>query len=283
MASEFAEKLDKALVDSSTDLRNFVWRGEKKVNAKGKYVQNETRLVDASEDDLRIYYKHCDTMLNNNDLKSPGRRALLAEIEDQRKRCGVEMFYRDAIAKGSSRYAVVDSLKAAVRKAQLNSIEIEDLTLGAFVAVASEFQSLPYEFVIQGGMKTLGRFNRQHITLNFIIKQGIWFSKEERKEYDLLTKKNTEKLDAVKKALKIPSENYHLVFNSRTGLTVKELKSILSLKVKKYDEMSDEQLATLRNKLLFALEDEVYMHIAQWEQRMTQIELVAEYRKINLT
>jgi hypothetical protein len=283
MNTEFGEKLSSAIEKSLSDVNRFVWKGAKQINSKGNFVQEEIRLVDATEEKLREYYQHCLTMLNNTDQKNPGRNILLKEIEDQRNRCGVELFYRDIYKNnGTTRYSVIDALKTAAKNANISTVELKTYKLKDFITVNPDYQNLPYEMVLDGAQKKLGRFNRSHITMSFILKQGLWFSKEEKKHYDQLYKTFSEKLEAVKKDLKIPANTYKLHFDERSGLSVKELKAILPLKVKKYDEMTDEQLLILRNKLLFAFEDMVSLHILQWNTRLKQIEQVANLKGYKL-
>ena len=57
---------------------------------------------------------------------------------------------------------------------------------------------------------------------------------------------------------------------------------MINLKPKKYSALTTDQLVTLRNKVLFKLENEVKFHISQWEERIRQIELVAQTRGISL-
>ena len=67
-----------------------------------------------------------------------------------------------------------------------------------------------------------------------------------------------------------------------TGLNFSELRAMVNLKPKKYSDLTTDQLTVLRNKVLFRLEDEVQFHIEQWQERMRQIELVANERGITL-
>ena len=67
-----------------------------------------------------------------------------------------------------------------------------------------------------------------------------------------------------------------------TGLSFNELRAMVNLKSKKYSELTTDQLTTLRNKVLFKLEDEVMYHIKQWEERIRQIKLVAESKGMTL-
>src|SRR5690606_1788562 len=139
----------------------------------------EIPLSSATPEELKQFHKHSKTMLFNTDKRNPGRVTLLKEISDQRNRCGVELFYRDAKNKGTTAFAIVDALRSAINKAQLNQLEIEELQLGDLMTISSDFAALPAQLVIDGGLDKLGKFDRSHITLTFIIKQGIWLSDEE--------------------------------------------------------------------------------------------------------
>jgi hypothetical protein len=51
---------------------------------------------------------------------------------------------------------------------------------------------------------------------------------------------------------------------------------------KKYMDLTTVQLETLRNRILFDLEETVKNHIAAWERRMAEIEMVAEFKGFKL-
>ena len=46
----------------------------------------------------------------------------------------------------------------------------------------AEFARLPIDVVLEGCLDKLGKFNKQHITLTFILKQGLWFTQQESKD-----------------------------------------------------------------------------------------------------
>jgi hypothetical protein len=51
---------------------------------------------------------------------------------------------------------------------------------------------------------------------------------------------------------------------------------------KKYSELTTIQLETLKNKILFVLEESVIFQINEWKKRMAQIEEVAESKQFRL-
>lgn len=274
--------LNQVPVTEADVLDTYLWKGQKVLNKDGTYEQETVRLVDASDEQLRKFHKHCKTMLFNTDPKFPGRLTLFNIIGDQKDRCGVELFFRHAKENhGSSPYSIVEAIRELLTENNRTMNDVDDLYLGEVVNTSSEYERLPLGLVIDGGLAKLGKFDRKYMTLTFIIDQGIWFTEEERKEYAELYKTGNEKLQAVKEALKIP-DNLRLRFNAATGLSVKEMKSILLLKSKRYNELSTDQLSTLRYKLLLNLENRITEHIAQWNARIGQLEIVAKSRGINL-
>lgn len=281
MSTEFGEQLKAAITKSESDSNNFVWKGQKVKDENGNFTQEEWRLVDVSESQLRDFYLHSKTMLFNVDKKHPGRVNLLKDVYDQKNRCGVELFFRDAEAKKSTRFAIVDALRSAISKGKLSQTEIDNLLLGDILNTNGDYQSLPVKLIIDGGLDKLGRFDRSHITLTFILKQGLWFTKQEYKEFaELLDKSEIKKRELIAEKLGLP-KTVKLYFNAY-GLSFSQLKAMLSLKNKKYSELTTEQLKALRYKILFALEDEIQFHISQWEQRIAQIEQVASEKGITL-
>jgi hypothetical protein len=57
---------------------------------------------------------------------------------------------------------------------------------------------------------------------------------------------------------------------------------MLTLKSKKYSDLTTDQLLTLRNKVLYRFSDEIDYHISQWEERIEQLEKVANMKGFSL-
>lgn len=57
---------------------------------------------------------------------------------------------------------------------------------------------------------------------------------------------------------------------------------MILLRSKKYSELTTDQLKTLRNIILFSLIDESRFHANQWEERLRQIEIIADLKGISL-
>lgn len=111
---------------------------------------------------------------------------------------------------------------------------------------------------------------------------GVYLTPEEMREIDEKDEngKSKSKLEVIKKRLNIKDTVRLNVIPS--GLTYKELRAMLGLKPKKYSELTTDQLITLRNKVLFKLEDEVKFHIHQWEELKRQLSLTFKAKGLQL-
>lgn len=286
--SELGEKLQKAFANEKntkpvetvetvkvTNINDYIWKFPKKNYSE----QEEIKLVDATEDQLRTFYNHCRTMLYNTDPKNLGRVPLLREIEVMRDKCGVELFFRDSEKQGSSRFAIVSAFQQMISKNNLKSPEqrLEYSKLGDVIATESFYEMLPIDLIVQGGLDRLGRFDASPFTISFIIRQGIWLLDDELKNYAGLT--TVPMLGKIKEDLGI-KQDYKLRLDSVNGMSFADIQTALTLRSRKYSDMNSVQLSLLRYKLLSLFENQANFHIGQWKTRMTQIEEVAEKRNI---
>lgn len=276
------EKLAAAIAKKNNDINTFIWKG-RKVEVNGQLVQEEKRLIDCSEEELRTFYNHCESMLYNDSKEFPGRYVLLDIIKDQRERCNAELFLRWLEQEGGvPRYTFLASLRVFLdnnKGIDTKEVFISEALVGE---CPTEFARLPIDIVLEGCLDKLGKFNKQHITLTFILKQGLWFTQQESK--DLTEKTATgefrEKADVAKERLGLkPSVNLYM---TPKGLSFTQLRAMVNLKSKKYSELTTPQLETLRNRILFSLEDEVKFHISQWETRKNQIKMVCDAKGFTL-
>jgi hypothetical protein len=153
-----------------------------------------------------------------------------------------------------------------------------------FDGIPNEFTQIPLSLLIDGCLDRLGAFNKKHITRTFILKQGIWLTPTESKELTELTETGVikDKLAIIKERLNIKEGIEKLYINSK-GLNFTQMRAMLNIKPnKKYMDLTTVQLETLRNRILFNLEETVKNHIAAWERRMTEIEMVAEFKGFKL-
>ena len=280
--SVMKEAMNEAMGNSK--LNSYVWKGQKEIDANGKYIQNEQRMVDMSEYELNGAYDHCRTMLFNKDSRNPGRHLVLSLISDQRDRCGAELFLRNIkTEKGIDRFSLVMPINVFKgNNAELFAQSRPTLDL-AFQDLPDEFRQVPIDLVLDACIDRLGAFNKKHITRAFILRQGVWLTPSEAKDLTEKDENNQiiDKLTVIRDRLNI-KDIERLSINSR-GLNYTELRAMLSIRPnKKYADLTTVQLETLRNRILFVLEEDVKNHISAWENRMFQIEQVADSYGIKL-
>ena len=280
------DKLKEAFDAKNNDLKSFVWKFARQSDG----TQPEIKLMDATEEQLKSFYKHCKSMLYNTDKVNPGRYVLLDLIREQRAKCNVELFIRklesgsignrpcprfvlwqnilDFQKKNAEYFAEHDFYKSPI------STYIENLP--------AEFERIPMKDVMDACIDQLGICSNKHITFSFIINLGICLSPDELKKFDAKDEQGNKisKLSLIKERLGI-NPNTRLIVKPG-GLNFDELRSIITLRPKKYVELTSDQLTVLRNKILFRLENEVSMHALQWERKLKEINKVCEFKGITL-
>ena len=283
------EKLTEAIdARKKNDVKSFVW---KLARNKQTGEQEEIKLVDASDKQLQQFLNHCNSMLYSTDKLNPGRYVLLDIIKEQREKCNVELYLRrlkeGALTGGESypRHLYCQDVLSCIskNKAIFPQAKLKELSIGLITGgLPREFERLSIASVIDGCLDQLGIMDNKHITFSFILNLGVYLTPEEMKEFNEKDKDgNTRsKLEVIKERLNIkPSVRLTV---KPTGLNYTELRAMLNLRPKKYSDLTTDQLVTLRNKVLFRLEQEVNFHIEQWEERIRQIQLTAQSRGITL-
>lgn len=273
----------------SNDFSSFVWKGEK-IKEGEKYVQEQKRLIDMTPEELQKCYTHCSKMLFNDNPKHLGRYNVLEEVTRDINKCNVELLlryfennYQHDGRESVKRFSLMVSLRGMMQ----NHPEVNDWTKVPITDIANSFR-LPAEFhsinvadVLDGCIDQLGVFDKQHLTMTFITKMGLWFTKSEESELKGETNSNTERLKIAKERLHLPAK---LILRlSDKGLSYHEMRAMLTLpKKQKFSDMTTEQLITLRNKVLLRFQREVDGHIFSWNRLKKQIELVANDKGIVL-
>ena len=294
MNNVLGDALQKAMNSKKNDFSSFIWKGEKRKEGD-KYVQESEKIMDMDEKRLKECWNHCEKMLRNDDPKHLGRYNVLEEINEEIEKCNVELFLRylenkylvrdnyNPTRRFKMMIAIKEFIKNSNEEAESRGISLDWKTLsvnhlsnGNF---PTEFQDINISDALEGCIDQLGAFNKQHLTMTFITKMGLWFTKSE--ENELKGNSNMEKLKSAKERLNLPSK---LVLRfSEKGLSYHEMRAILTLpKKQKYSDMTTEQLVTLRNKVLLRLSKEIDSHIYSWKRLQKQIELVAKSKGINL-
>lgn len=277
------EQLQDAINKKEKDYSSFIWKGNKTLDESGKYKQSEKRLIDMGKQELESCYDHCKTMLFNKDSQNPGRYVVLEIIADQRDRCGAELFLRHVEQEnGLSRYTLMGMINSFLTLNKEILKGTKPVLKLAFSSMPDEFQNIPLNLVMDGCLDRLGVFNKKHITRTFILKQGIWLTSAETKDLIEYNPDGSivDRLLVVRDRLNI-KDIEKLYINSR-GLNYTQMRAMLNIKPnKKYRDLTTLQLETLRNRILFNLEETVKDHIGAWERRMEEIELVMNAKNCN--
>lgn len=269
---------------NSISLDSLIWKGNKVLDEEGKYVQSQKRLVDMTEEELNNCYNHCKIMLFNQDPKNPGRYVVLNNISEQVEKCGAELLLRYIeINAKLTRFTLLNSIRnfKDINREALKTIKPTASTL--FNNVPKEFENISIDLLMDGCLDRLGVFNKKNLTRTFILKQGIWLTPTESEdliEYDE-SSKVIDRLIIIRERLNIKDVE-KLSLNAK-GLNYSQMRAMLNIRPnKKYTELTTLQLETLRNRILFSLEEDVKKHINSWENRMKEIELVAEYKNFKI-
>ena len=287
------DTLKKAIEAKKNDYSAFVWKGEKKKEGD-KYIQSNEKIANMSPERLRECYNHCKKMLYNDDPKHLGRYNVLDEVTEQINKCNVELFLRyceNTYLKRemfipTPRFRMMLNIRTFIRNSEMEAEE-KGITINwDEVSISHLGEDIPAEFreisindALEGCTDTLKAFNKQHLTMSFITKMGLWFTKAE--ENELKGSSNIERLKIAKERLHLP-EKLNLKFSEK-GLSYHEMRAMLILpKKQKYSDMTTEQLLTLRNKVLLRFQREVDGHIFSWKRLQKQIELVAKSKGVNL-
>lgn len=285
MNTVLGDALQKAMNSKKNDFSSFVWKGEKRKEGD-KFVQDSIRLIDMTPAQLKKCWDHCEKMLHNDDPKNLGRYNVLEEVTEQINKCNVELllrYFENSYLKDNREDIRRKSLWISLRQFIANNPEVSDWKQIPFTEISSnlpsEFHDISIADAMDGCIDYLGAFNKQHLTMTFITKMGLWFTKAE--ENELKGNSNTERLKIAKEKLRLP-EKLNLRFSEK-GLSYHEMRAILILpKKQKYSDMTTEQLVTLRNKVLLRFQREVDGHIYSWRKLQKQIELVAKNKGIDL-
>ena len=288
------EKLTQAINNKESNIENFVWKGPKK-EINGVRVQEEIKLIDATPEQLKQFYAHCQSMLYSEDKKNPGRKILLNIIKDQRQKCNAELYLRWLENKYLTnipeqrvvypRFLYVKDIREAL-ELNIETIKKEDYSTTPITILTSgvpmEFRDVTINDVILGGVDLLGLFDRSHLSLSFITKMGVWLTDKEMNE--LLERDEKGK---ARNRIEVIKERFNLrkdinLYPNEHGLSYNELRAMLNLKTKKYSELTTDQLVVLRDKVLFRFEDEVRFHISQWEDIISKLKQVATIKNVDL-
>lgn len=285
------DTITKQLEEKANDINSFVWKGPKDKDG----YQEEIRLVDADFYQLQRFYNHCMEMLHNKDRKNPGRLTLLDIVRDQIQRCRAELLIR--WLRSEKQYTATNCLedlrniisnnRDTYTQEAIKTKRISEVMNG----LPLEFERIPISLVMDACLDSLGICDTSHVTLNFIVKMGLWFTPQEMQkplkdgglyEKDLATGKTMNRLDVISKSLRIP-EGIQLRIDKNTGLSFAEFRSMYKLKKDKYSNLTSDQLRLLSNKILYRFQDQCEAQARQWQEKIEEIIRVAESKGWDVT
>lgn len=271
----------------------YVWK-DKRLTKDRQEKQVEYKLVDMDEYTLNKAYEHCKEMLYNDDKKFPGRELILKMISEQLDCCGAELALRyfknlkneDGTFKYSEQ-SLLSDLREWFPDYNEKTYKLQDLPVQVD-KIDSKFYSVNVNSLMKACRDALGAFDHSKITLTFLYNNGVYFTQEESMELDRYTLRNSlaEKVDILKLQLGLP-ETTDVHVNPK-GLTEKEFRDMIHMKKLKgfrsckYSDLTTSQLETLRNKVLYALEEKVAYQAMTWKELMRQIEEVAKFKNYTL-
>lgn len=269
-------------------IESYIWK-EKRVNYTDPQVSK--RLVDMSFYELRRAFEQSKLMLYNDSKIDPGRYVVLSEISKQINNCTAELAIRwlcqltnDKRELKYTRFSLLVEIKEIINIIKCNYPEDHIFRLqDCYSGLPIDFNSVTIDSVIKGCKETLGKFNKKSLTKNFIVKQGLWLTREEFNEFKEIEKLNSipEIIDTIKKRFNINNKCELKV--KPQGLSYNQFRAMINLTVnKRYSDLTTMQLETLKSKVLFNLEEEILIHIRIWENLITQIKEVANYKGLIL-
>lgn len=273
--TEFGDVLKNAMANKINDLNQYVWKGK-----DGK----EIRLLDMSPDELQKVYNHTTDMLYNTNKYTPGKLQVKKNIRTLISHCNAELLKRYIIHECN-----VDILKSPIEIIQFirdskkaNNLTDTDSVTTLFNHLPKEFESITLDLLLSSCLDQLDIINRKMISNNFILSQGIWLTDSEKvdlTEYDS-NGQIRPWMEVIKERLILP--NIKLRVDPK-GFSYSEFRSLIHLSpLPKISSLPTDTLRLLRDKVFILLDADTDYHIAKWEEIKSNIEKVAEYKKITL-
>lgn len=282
------EKLTEAIEAKKNDVNSYVWKFSKDSGIP------DLKLVDATEEELKKFYKHCMSMLYSEDRVNPGRYVLLDMVKNYRNKCTAELFVRQLEDgafenKPYPRQLYYQDLTDALNanKEQLPKSEYKNVPISAITqGLPREYERLNIQMVLDACMDKLNVLSFKHISYSFLVGLGVYLTPEELKMFNEEYGKKFNKKEVIREKLNI-NKNTNIRITP-SGLSFYELKTMLEMKSiskinpKKYSMMTTPELLILRNKVLFRLEQEIINQAELWERKVEEITKVANLKGYEL-
>lgn len=267
--TEFGEKLRSVLesIDSLT------WRDKS---------GNDVKLIDASVEDLRKWYKHCYEMLHNVSPWNPGKFIVRENIHRTWDSCNTELFVRYILHECETDIKTKKDILDYINKQRAASEKdiLNDSIASIFNGVPPIFEKVTVNRLMDACFDKLDVLNKKMITDKFILAQGIWLTDEEKIELTEVGKARN-RMEVIKERLCLNPDIKLRV--SPTGLSFTEFRSLVQLSsLPKISSLTTIALKTLRDKILLLLDNDLDYHINKWSTLMSNIQRVADARNIEI-
>ena len=251
--TEFGEKLRSVLesIDSLT------WRDKS---------GNDVKLVDASVEDLRKWYKHCYEMLYNVSPWNPGKFIVRENIHRTWDSCNTELFVRYILHECETDIKTKLDILDYINKQRAASERdiLNDSIASIFNGVPPIFEKVTVNRLMDACFDKLDVLNKK-IELTEVGKDG----------------KARNRMEVIKERLCLNPDIKLRV--SPTGLSFTEFRSLVQLSsLPKISSLTTIALKTLRDKILLLLDNDLDYHINKWSTLMSNIQRVADARNIEI-
>ena len=273
--SEFGDTLKNA-INKVNDLNQYVWKSK-----DGKTI----RLLDMSKEELQKIYNHANDMLYNTNKYTPGKLQVKKNIRTLISHCNAELLKRYILHECN-----IDILKSPIEVVQFirdnkksNNLADTDSVTTLFSHLPKEFESVTLDLLLSACLDQLDLINRKMISDNFILSQGIWLTEAEKVDLTEYDENGQVRpwMEVIKERLLLP--NIKLRVDPR-GFSYAEFRSLIHLTpLPKISSLPTDTLRLLRDKVFILLDADTDYHINKWEVIKSNIEKVAEYKKISLT
>ena len=159
--SEFGDKLNEAL-SKKNNVENYIWK-DKKENGQ----QVEHRLIDFDQKTLQDKFNLCEQMLYNQML-----------------RCRAELLVRwIRNAHECTSIMLLESIRTLLskNKGELPADYIKTAAIGEIISGIDDldYRKVPINLVMNACMDYLGIMDTSHLTFNFVLRMGLWFTQQE--------------------------------------------------------------------------------------------------------
>lgn len=275
MNTEFGEKLQTA-INNRNKYNEHTWKGKDGV---------EIKLMDASEDQLRKWYKHCSEMLYNKSPWSPGKLKVRENIANLWDSCNTELFVRFLLHESNTQIKSTKDILDLINDHRKESSEsILNLSISTiFTGLDPIYEKITISKLMDACFDKLEILNKKMISDKFILAQGIWLTDEEMSDLTEILPNGQvrNRMEVIKERLNINPEIKLRI--SPTGLTYAQFRSLVNLApLSKVSELPTVTLKTLRDKVLLLLDNDLDYHINKWSTLLNNISEIASYRKLEL-